>query len=166
MKTITPLILVFAFLLQGCQTMKDPEFWRAMSAGMNGQTYAPQTQTYSPQPVVTPAASGSPFHQLEGAKIVAQDGTFLGIITSNKYDTKSICNRYGDHGSKYSASSIWNQYGDYGSPYAEFSPWNPYSSKPPLILAVDGTRYLLTKNTVLGGLDPSLLKGIVESITE
>ncbi len=124
---------------------------------------APAESSSTPVAAVSKTV-GSPFQQFDGAKIVAQDGTFLGLITTNHYDADSICNPYGDHGSKYADSSIFNPYGDYGSPYAEFSPWNPYSAKPPFILCPDGTRYLLTKNSTLRGLDPSLLKGIVESV--
>lgn len=145
--------------------MKDPAFWGAMAAGMNSQPYNPSATPSVSQSVTVamPAVSGI-FQQFEGAKIVAQDGKFLGVISSNRFDAQSISNPYGDHGSKYSASSIFNQYGDYGSPYAEYSPWNPYSQKPPFILATNGTRYLLTKNSVLSGVDPTIIRGLVESI--
>jgi hypothetical protein len=145
--------------------MKDPAFWGAMAAGLNNQPLNSPPTTLSPQsaPATIPSISGI-FRQYEGAKIVAQDGKFLGIISSNRFDAESIANPYGEHGSKYSALSIFNQYGDYGSPYAEYSPWNPYSQKPPLILATDGTRYFLTKNSVLSGIDPSIIRGLVESI--
>ena len=145
--------------------MKDPGFWQAVAAGVNNQPYNPSSAAVAPQPrpVMVPAAGGI-FRNLEGAKIVAQDGKHLGVISSNRYDTQSICNSYGDFGSRYSAVSISNAYGDYGSPYAEYSPWNPYSQKPPLILALDGSRYFLTKNTTLGGIDPSIIRGLVESL--
>jgi hypothetical protein len=52
---------------------------------------------------------------LAGATIVADDGVFLGSLTSS-YSSDSILNEYGTHGSQYSAQSIWNQYGVYGGP--------------------------------------------------
>ena len=61
-------------------------------------------------------------------------GTFLGEISSNKYDRNSIANEYGNYGSKYQTKSIFNQYGDYGSQYSNYSVFNKYASKPPKIL--------------------------------
>ncbi len=60
-------------------------------------------------------------------------GTFLGEISSNKYDTDSIANKYGDYGSKYDTKSIFNPYGDYGSKYSKYSVFNEYASNPPKI---------------------------------
>ncbi|MBR8835536.1 MAG: hypothetical protein DSM106950_16350 [Stigonema ocellatum SAG 48.90 = DSM 106950] len=33
--------------------------------------------------------------------IVAYDGTFLGVVDNNRYNSNSICNRYGQYGSRY-----------------------------------------------------------------
>ncbi len=63
--------------------------------------------------------------------LIAQDGQFLGKITTNKYDTQSILNKYGSFGSKYSTTSIFNQYSQYGSKYGSYSINNPYCSQPP-----------------------------------
>lgn len=71
--------------------------------------------------------------QISGAKIIAQDGTFLGEI-SNKYNSDSVFNEYGEYGSKYSSNSIWNQYGNYGGKYSNGSPFNKYASEPPMIV--------------------------------
>lgn len=65
--------------------------------------------------------------------IVASDGTFLGKLTRNKYDSLSILNPYGIHGSKYSSTSITNDYSQYGSKYSTQSPFNPYAQSPPKI---------------------------------
>lgn len=61
----------------------------------------------------------------------AQDNQFLGKITSNKYETDSILNKYGTYGSKYSSTSIFNQYSQYGSKYGSYSVNNPYCTTPP-----------------------------------
>lgn len=66
--------------------------------------------------------------------LMAQDGQFLGALTSNKYNIDSIMNQYGRYGSKYSSTSIFNQYGRYGGRYAQYSPFNPYTSTPPKII--------------------------------
>lgn len=65
-------------------------------------------------------------------------GTFLGEISSNKYDRNSIANEYGNYGSKYQTKSIFNQYGDYGSQYSNYSAFNKYATKPPKILNKNG----------------------------
>ena len=67
--------------------------------------------------------------------------TFIGCVNCSKYDSGSICNRYGDYGSKYSDTSIWNRYGTYGSKYNDESPWNKYSSNPPVVVDRDGGFY-------------------------
>jgi hypothetical protein len=73
--------------------------------------------------------------------------TFLGCLSCNKYDSGSICNKYGQHGSKYNSQSIWNKYGNYGSKYSSQSPWNRYASEPPAIVDKDGNFYgYLTAN--------------------
>jgi hypothetical protein len=164
MKIITYSIPALLFLLQGCESMSNPENWKSLARNINSNYRQPYNA--NPQFTQPPMAGDGPFHHLEGGKIVAQDGTFLGVITSNQFDDKSICNRFGNYGSKFSATSIWNEYGDYGSQYSEYSPWNPYSSNPPHIVTVNGARYLLTKNRVLGGVNTSMIKGIADSISE
>lgn len=60
-----------------------------------------------------------------------QDDQYLGKITSNKYDSDSILNKYGTYGSKYSSTSIFNKYSQYGSKYGSYSLNNPYCQTPP-----------------------------------
>lgn len=100
--------------------------------------------------------------------IFASDNQFLGVINSNRYDSDSVCNRYGSYGSRYSSTSIWNRYGSYGSDYASYSPFNDYSSYPPIIYQYDGASltplYYLTTNTIKSPrLDPNLLMGMLIS---
>ena len=38
--------------------------------------------------------------------LLAQDGQFLGMLSSNKYQSDSVMNEYGSYGSKYSSTSI------------------------------------------------------------
>ncbi len=53
------------------------------------------------------------FDHLLGAQIIANDGTLLGIINTNRYDPNSISNPYGQ-GNRYKSTSILNPYGRYG----------------------------------------------------
>jgi hypothetical protein len=67
--------------------------------------------------------------------------TFLGCLNCSKYDSGSVCNRYGRSGSEYSSDSIWNPYGHFGSEYSADSPWNQYSSSGPVIVDNSGRFY-------------------------
>jgi|GEM_PF-2798169 len=60
-------------------------------------------------------------------KIYAADGTYLGKLSSNRYDPESISNPYGRYGNSY-GNTINNPYSKYGSPYSSYSWRNPYSS--------------------------------------
>jgi len=67
---------------------------------------------------------------------------FLGCLDCSKYDSDSICNKYG-MGSRYDTSSIFNRYGTFGSKYSESSPWNKYSrsNSVPVVVDSDGNFY-------------------------
>ncbi len=90
--------------------------------------------------------------------LVAADGQFLGILSSNKYMTDSVMNEYGSFGSKYSSTSIFNQYSQYGSQYNLLSPFNQYTQTPPRIF-LRGVMigYLTVNRYVNNRLDPHQL---------
>lgn len=81
-------------------------------------------------PVYTPVV---PVHRSGPPVLVGADGTFLGVLSPNKYDPLSVSNPYGAYGSKYSPTSITNPYSVYGSPYSPLSATNPYSIAPPVV---------------------------------
>ena len=88
------------------------------------------------------------FDQLEGCRIVADDGEFLGIISKNAIDAKSILNEIGKYGSQISSVSIFNTIGKYGSEISSLSPFNEITSKPPKIFNKEGKFVAyLTKNS-------------------
>ena len=94
--------------------------------------------------------SESEFRQRRGdSYIEAQDGTFLGTLSQNPYDTDSIFNRYGQYGSSYSPLSIFNRYGNYGSLYSDLSPFNQYSQRSPRLFIRGKFAAFLTKNRYL-----------------
>ena len=66
---------------------------------------------------------------------------YLGCLNCSKYETSSIWNQYGAHGSKYNSQCIWNQYGQYGGKYSNTSPFNPHASNPPVLVDEDGNFY-------------------------
>ena len=81
---------------------------------------------FSPTSARNPYATDAP-------KIVAQDGTYLGKLSENRYDPDSVSNPYGRYGSPYSSTSINNPYPTYGSRYSSQSPNNPYATHAPLL---------------------------------
>ncbi len=81
--------------------------------------------------------------------LLAQDGQYLGRITSNTYDNYSILNEYGPYGSKYSTTSIFNEYSAYGSKYGQFSVNNPYCSTPPKLYISGIFKGVITTNRYL-----------------
>jgi len=111
--------------------------------------------------------------------LVAEDGTYLGKLTTNKFDSDSIFNEYGTYGSKYSSKSIWNEYGTYGSKYSSKSIWNEYGTygskyssqsafndytfTPPYIVTSDGTIYgrLTTNKFISGAISPYSIYAIL-----
>jgi len=89
------------------------------------------------------------FEQLLGCVIVADDGEFLGTISTNAVDAKSILNQVGRHGSEVSSVSIFNSVGRYGSEVSGTSAFNEIASRPPKIINRDGQFVaFLTKNAI------------------
>ena len=66
---------------------------------------------------------------------------YLGRYSTNRYDSDSVSNPYGQYGSSYSSKSINNPYGQYGSPYSSKSANNPYTTSAPKLYSRDG-KYL------------------------
>jgi uncharacterized protein YjdB len=98
---------------------------------------------------------------LQGGSIRAQDGQFLGSLTS-QFASLSILNQYGIYGSQFSATSIYNPFSQYGSPYATYSAYNQFSNTPP-ILYVGGqsVAYVTKNNFKTPHVDPDFLRSCV-----
>ncbi len=91
--------------------------------------------------------------------IVATNGQFLGVVSPDTYDNKSLCNRYGNYGSRYSDSSIFNHYSDYGSRYSDLSAYNNRAKMPPVLFKGRTPVGYVTKNTrIPGAMDPDAIK--------
>ncbi len=79
--------------------------------------------------------------------VYAYDGTYLGTLSDNAYDSYSMCGNYNIYGGSYGSYSIFNNYGSYGSSYGSYSAFNDYASYPPIIYDSNGTAlYYLTTN--------------------
>ena len=98
------------------------------------------------------------FAHLEGARIIAGDGTFLGVISTRRFDPDSIASEFGEYGSEFKPGSIFNKLGQYGNSLSGLSPFNPMAATPPKIFKDDRFVAYLTKNSFLSpGIDPDEL---------
>jgi hypothetical protein len=95
---------------------------------------------------------------IEGrAFLVANDGQYLGKLSSNHFDSESICNDFGSYGSRFSSTSIRQQFSSYGSDFSSLSPYDQFTSTPPLIIFEGQVVGYLTKNSFLrGAVDPDI----------
>ena len=66
---------------------------------------------------------------------------FLGCLTCNDFNSKSVWNEYSLYGNSYNSKSIWNDCGKYGSEYSNYSPWNAAAMYPPVVVDADGNFY-------------------------
>jgi hypothetical protein len=64
----------------------------------------------------------------------ANNSVFLGCLTCSKFDSESVHNEHGQHGSRYSHVSIFNKHGEFGSRYSSYSPCNEHTSDAPAIV--------------------------------
>ena len=134
--------------------------------------YQPPVETYSGRNPVGNAFSqtveaysgrnpvGNAFSQIDGhAYLVGADGVFLGTISSNRIDEKSICNQVGDFGSRVKSKSVWNRVGNYGSQISDLSAYNNNANNPPRIIDENNQVLgILSVNTkIQGAVDPEFL---------
>ena len=93
-----------------------------------------------------------------GSTIVASDGTFLGVISTDRNDPDSISNPYGRFGSPESPYSIWNAGGRWGADSSFLSPWTSYANEPPAIYVGSSFwGYLTVNDDVYPRVSPSWL---------
>lgn len=93
--------------------------------------YSSYRSRYSPTSPINPYAIDTP-------RIYASDGTYLGKLSSNRYDPESIFNPYGIYGNKY-GNNLMNKYGVYGSRYSSQSWRNPYATDTPSIYSEENS---------------------------
>ena len=111
-----------------------------------------------------PRASFS-FDDLLGCSIEAHGGQFLGVISRNTMDPKSILNTVGSYGSTVGSKSIFCTVGRYGSTVSPASAFCTAASNPPRILAKDGkfVAYLTKNPHKSPSVDPSALVSWLKS---
>ncbi|MFE1744904.1 CD225/dispanin family protein [Coleofasciculus sp. H7-2] len=117
--------------------------------------YLPPIETYLETNPVHNALS-----QLDGhAYLMGADNVFLGIISSDRINEKSICNQVGEFGSRVTSKSVWNRVGDYGSRISDTSAYKTNTNQPPIIVNENNEIIgFLTVNTrIKGAVDPDFL---------
>jgi len=87
------------------------------------------------------------FCPLLEARIVAEDGQFIGRITPDTIALDSLVNPFGAHGNQFSTVSIFNSNSAYGGTFALLSPFNPTTFQPPRIIRNSQTLARLTVNS-------------------
>ena len=75
--------------------------------------------------------------KFNGAKIIAEDGTYLGVL-GPRWITNSIFNDSSKFSSSWSSESVYNSDSKYGNSYSQLSVFNDSASKPPLIISKKG----------------------------
>ena len=103
-------------------------------------------------------------------ELYAQDGRFLGLLSSQYNDPNSILNP-SKYGSISYINSIYYPHGVYGGQYGQHSPYNRYCRCPPVIVFQQQYLGLVTKNkdVVTNGLtiiDPDLLISIYTNLED
>ncbi|YAG15129.1 hypothetical protein NSTC745_04490 [Nostoc sp. DSM 114161] len=83
--------------------------------------------------------------------IVAADGTYLGILSSDVSHPESICNPESSYGSIYSFTSTQNPHSLYGGTHGIYSPYNPHCLQPPQLIANNQNVGVLSTNSHLVG---------------
>lgn len=102
---------------------------------------------------------------LDGKAIIVGDkGEYLGLISSDALNAKSILNDVGTYGSDVSPKSILNDVGKYGSDVSPESAFNDIATSPPKIFLDGKFVAYLTKNELKSPrIDPDVLLGHLKS---
>ncbi len=108
--------------------------------------------------------TGRGFEELEGAKLIAADNTYLGTVSRNYFDADSLANSFGAYGSQFNPNSVFNEFGHYGSQFSQLSPTNQFSQTPPRLVVGSKVIAYLTANEFLSPrVDPQALFAWIRS---
>jgi hypothetical protein len=102
-------------------------------------------------------------------ELYAQDGQFLGLLSSDRHDPNSIMNQR-TYGNTHNINSIHYEHGIYGGQYGRYSPYNRCCLYPPTIVLqqqymgiVSKNKYILDRNLII--LDPDMVLAIYTNLS-
>jgi hypothetical protein len=102
-------------------------------------------------------------------ELYAQDGHFLGLLSSDRHDPNSIINLR-TYGNAHNINSIHYEYGIYGGQYGQHSPYNCCCLYPPTIVfqqqfvaIVSKNKHILDRDLTI--IDPDLLLSIYTDLS-
>jgi hypothetical protein len=103
-------------------------------------------------------------------ELQAQDGRFLGLLSSDRHDRNSILNPH-TYGSINNINSIYYPHGLYGGEYGRYSPFNRHCLYPPSLVLQQQPLGLVSKNQYLPGgelqiIDTDLLLAIYQNLAD
>src|SRR5262249_24955460 len=141
-------VLLFVLLLQATVFAQQDQYLGKLSrnrydAESVSNPYASYGSPYSPTSVNNQfGVYGSPSSPLSvtnpytvsAPRLYASDGTYLGRLSANRFDSESTSNRFGRYGSPFSPTSITNRFSPYGSLFGPLSASNPYAIRAPRIV--------------------------------
>lgn len=109
--------------------------------------------------------AGGGMDVLLGGYILGDDGEYLGLITTDEVDKKSLLNDIGPHGSDISPKSILNDLGKYGGDISPKSAFNDIAMSPPRVFTKNGAfaGFLTTNDLKSPRIDPRALIGWLRS---
>lgn len=112
-------------------------------------TMAVDDPSAPPRPTITPGAlpGATGCAAIENGLVFADDGQFLGKVTTDRFSSDSIANEFSRYGSSFSSTSMFNQFGTYGSEFSSLSPNNPFANRPPVIFIRDRPAIYVTANS-------------------
>lgn len=121
------------FQAAGLNKLQEEELQQLQAYILSVFQVGKQTAQNQLMPNAAERSVGTSIEDLEGGKVIADDGTFLGIISKNSFESKSLSNQFGLYGNKFSAKSIFNQFGIYGGQFSSQSPFNRFTTSPPRV---------------------------------
>jgi len=94
--------------------------------------------------------------------LVGGDRVFLGTINANQFDSDSIVNSFGDHGSEFGSRSVFNRFSKYGDSVSNLSAFCSLASEPPRLFVGDRFVAYVTRNSIMiPAIDPLQLKAFL-----
>lgn len=109
--------------------------------------------------------------ELDGKiELHAQDGRFLGLLSSDRHDRSSILNPH-TYGNINNINSIYYPHGLYGGEYGRYSPFNRHCLYPPSLIFQQQPLGLVSKNPYLPDcelmiIDTDLLLAIYQNLAD